>query len=225
MKRSHVFFCSFLFISFSHFSHALPQYINEFHYDNTGADQFEYVEIAGVAGSDLSGWHLDFYNGTNGRVYASWSLSGLIDDEGAGFGALSFSGSAGLQNGPNDAIALVDSFGALRQFISYEGSLVGTEGAANGIASQNIGLTENGSTPVGYSLQLSGVATDSEGFSWQSGVSSFGVLNADQAYQTAQQTAAVVQSVNEPQQFALMALALFGLCCRRQRFGVSGLKA
>ena len=44
----------------------------------------------------------------------------MLDDESSGFGALSFSGSKGLQNGPNDGIALVNDLGALIQFISYE---------------------------------------------------------------------------------------------------------
>ncbi|WP_197481070.1 hypothetical protein, partial [Oleiphilus sp. HI0086] len=48
---------------------ALPVYINEFHYDNQGADQNEFVEIAGLSGTDLLGWQLEFYNGNNGRRY------------------------------------------------------------------------------------------------------------------------------------------------------------
>lgn len=31
-------------------------WINEFHYDNDGADSGEFVEVAGEAGLDLSGW-------------------------------------------------------------------------------------------------------------------------------------------------------------------------
>ncbi len=36
-------------------------FINELHYDNTGTDVDEGVEIAGQAGIDLSGWSLVFY--------------------------------------------------------------------------------------------------------------------------------------------------------------------
>lgn len=214
MKLPRIISGSLFLLSFSQFSAALPQYINEFHYDNAGADQSEYVEIAGVAGSDLSGWHLDFYNGTNGRIYSSWNLSGIIDDEGAGFGAISFAGTAGLQNGPNDGIALVDDLGTLIQFISYEGSLIGTEGAASGMTSQDVGLVEGGSVPVGYSLQLTGVGADSDDFSWVSAQSSFGALNAGQSYQPVNQTV-TVQGVDEPQQFGLMGLALLAMFASR----------
>ena len=39
-------------------------FINEIHYDNVGTDSGEKVEIAGPAGTDLSGWKLVRYNGS-----------------------------------------------------------------------------------------------------------------------------------------------------------------
>ena len=33
-----------------------PVFINEFHYDNDGADAGEFVEVAGPAGTSLNGW-------------------------------------------------------------------------------------------------------------------------------------------------------------------------
>ena len=39
-------------------------FINEFHYDNIGADTGEFIEIAGTAGTDLTGWSLIRYNGS-----------------------------------------------------------------------------------------------------------------------------------------------------------------
>ena len=38
-------------------------------YDNDGADVNEGVEVAGPAGTDLTGWKVIFYNG-NGQTYA-----------------------------------------------------------------------------------------------------------------------------------------------------------
>lgn len=35
-----------------------PIFINEIHYDNDGGDTGEAIEIAGPAGSDLTGWSL-----------------------------------------------------------------------------------------------------------------------------------------------------------------------
>ncbi len=45
-------------------------FINEIHYDNTGTDTGEFVEIAGPAGTDLSGWRLVFYNGASSLLSA-----------------------------------------------------------------------------------------------------------------------------------------------------------
>ncbi len=41
-------------------------FINEIHYDNAGTDTGEAVEIAGPAGTDLTGWSLVLYNGNGG---------------------------------------------------------------------------------------------------------------------------------------------------------------
>ena len=199
--------------SASQFSAALPQFINEFHYDNAGADIEEYVEIAGLAGSDLAGWRLDFYNGSNGKIYSSWNLSGTIDDEGLGWGALSFSG-GGLQNGTKDGIALVDDLGSLIQFISYEGVLTGTEGAALGVSSEDVGVAETSSTALGSSLQLSGSGSAYQDFSWISATASFDSLNAGQSFVSASQPVAV-QSVDEPYQAGLFLLGLLGLMAKR----------
>ncbi len=39
-------------------------FINEIHYDNTGTDAGESIEVAGPAGTDLTGWTIVLYNGT-----------------------------------------------------------------------------------------------------------------------------------------------------------------
>ena len=162
---------------------ALPVYINEFHYDNQGADQNEFVEIAGLSGTDLLGWQLEFYNGTNGRRYMSWDLCGSFSDQQAGYGVLAFTGSGGLQNGGNDGIALVNNLGDLVQFISYEGSLVATNGSALGATSIDVGVVESPSTALGSSIQLSGTGESSEAFAWVLGQASQGAFNTDQLYQ------------------------------------------
>ena len=38
-------------------------FINEIHYDNVGTDSGEAIEVAGPAGTDLTGWSLVLYNG------------------------------------------------------------------------------------------------------------------------------------------------------------------
>ncbi len=141
-------------------------FINEFHYDNTGGDTGEFVEIAGYADTNLSGWKVLGYNGADGAVYATVNLSGTISDQEGCMGTLAFSFS-GMQNGP-DALALVDPSDNVVQFISYEGSFTATGGAAYGMTSENIGVSESTSTPVGYSLQLGGSGDHVSHFTWAS---------------------------------------------------------
>src|SRR5690606_16008446 len=160
---------------------AVYAFINEIHYDNTGGDVNEMVEIAGVAGLDLTGWELVLYNGSNGTVYTTTPLSGVIPNESNNMGAIAFTYPAnGLQNGSPDGIALVDN-GALVQFLSYEGTFVGVGGPANGIMSTDIGVSENGGEPIGLSLQLIGIGNSYGDFMWSGpSAESPGSLNASQ---------------------------------------------
>ncbi|MEL7248061.1 MAG: HYR domain-containing protein, partial [Bacteroidota bacterium] len=156
-------------------------WINEFHYDNTGTDVGEFVEIAGVAGVDLSDYEILSYNGANGLLDQTVALSGSIDDEGDGFGAVSFA-VLGLMNGSPDGIALVQtSTGNVLEFLSYEGSFTAADGAAMGMTSTDIGVSEPGTTAIGQSLQLNGTGNDSADFSWSGpSAESPGDLNATQ---------------------------------------------
>ena len=61
-------------------------FINEIHYDNTGTNANEAIEIAGPADTDLSGWSLVLYNGANGQVYNTSTLGGVIPNQQNGFG-------------------------------------------------------------------------------------------------------------------------------------------
>ena len=66
-------------------------FINEFHYDNAGANTGEFVEIAGPAGTNLSEYAFVLYNGANGQSYTpAVTLSGTIPNLQNGFGVLSF---------------------------------------------------------------------------------------------------------------------------------------
>ncbi len=152
-------------------------FISELHYDNTGADSGEAVEVTGTAGIDLSSWELIFYNGSNGTIYRSESLSGTLADQDGGFGtAVVPLPSNGIQNGAPDGIALVND-GQLVQFISYEGVFNGSTGPADGVDSIDIGVEENGGTPVGASLEVSGC--DADGSNWViAATNSFGSVNA-----------------------------------------------
>lgn len=142
-------------------------WINELHYDNAGGDVGEFVEVAGPAGLDLSGWQLIGYNGNGGSSYKTVSLSGTLPDQGGCVGTLSFLFSS-MQNGAPDGMALVDDTGSVVEFLSYEGQMTAVGGPANGMTSVDIGVSETSSTPVGHSLQRAGTGSSASDFSWQS---------------------------------------------------------
>ncbi|PHR65303.1 MAG: hypothetical protein COA51_05580 [Idiomarina sp.] len=161
---------------------AASVWINEIHYDNDGIDTGEFVEVAGSAGSNLSGWQLVAYNGNGGTAYATANLSGVLADQSDGFGTLSVPMS-GLQNGAPDGVALIDAQGNVVQFLSYEGVMTAVDGPAAGQSSQDIGVSETSSTPVGYSLQLSGSGEQYSDFTWQAPQSTTaGSVNSGQSF-------------------------------------------
>ncbi|MGK6319449.1 Calx-beta domain-containing protein [Sphingomonas sp. DT-204] len=164
-------------------------FINEIHYDNSGTDTGEAIEIAGAAGTDLSGYKLVLYNGSNtpdaAPSYTTTSLSGVIDDEGNGFGAVSFSYPAnGLQNGAADGVALIAPDGTVIQLLSYEGTFTAAAGTpAAGVTSTDIGVSEDPAPGAGLSLQLVGTGSSAADFTWVEGADdSFGSVNADQTF-------------------------------------------
>ncbi|HJR92982.1 MAG TPA: ExeM/NucH family extracellular endonuclease [Acidimicrobiia bacterium] len=158
-------------------------FINEIHYDNAGTDAGEAIEVAGPAGTDLTGWSIVLYNGATSAVYDTDVLSGTIPDEGDGFGAVTLTyPSNGIQNGSPDAVALVDAAGGVVQFLSYEGAFTAVDGPAVGLASTDIGVSQPGDTPVGTSLFLDGTGFTYGDFSWTSGASSFGQVNTGQVF-------------------------------------------
>ncbi|MEP0355261.1 endonuclease [Paraglaciecola sp.] len=159
-------------------------WINELHYDNSGTDQNEFVEIAGIANSNLDGWILVAYNGNNGSPYKTTFLSGTISNQQNGFGTLAFNIS-GLQNGAADALALINDKGSVIQFLSYEGTLTATSGDANGLTSIDINVSETSSTPIGHSLQLSGNGQSYRDFNWQVATpNTTGSINKNQSFLT-----------------------------------------
>ena len=167
-------------------------WINEVHYDDNsaGGDQDEGFEIAGPAGADLSGWSVVHYSGstpTVGTVYRTTVLFGTIDNEMNGYGAVWFGlPQNGMQNGPNDGIALVNSSGIVVEFLSYEGVLTAAsgEGAAAGMTSTDIGVSESSGTAAGMSLQLiGGPGMVSGDFTWSGPAAhSRGSINVGQSF-------------------------------------------
>lgn len=142
-----------------------PPFINEFHYDDVGEDENEFIEIAGVAGTSLNGYKLVLYNGSNGQVYKEILLSGDFPNQQNGMGTLSFL-APGLQNGAPDGFALVGPDGTVIEFLSYEGVVTATNGPAIGMASTDVGEVEDGG-PAGGSIGRVGTGGTAESFEWE----------------------------------------------------------
>jgi len=196
-------------------------WINELHYlgEDQGAN-FQYVEIVGPVGTVLSGnYRLEFYDGSTRSLYNAINLFGRLSDDpttGAqgtgrglsaqtitgttirtGFGVFTNGASGNDNDGPANAIALVDlNTGAVSQFISYQGSAgtefgVGTDGkaldgTATGLVPTPMGVNEVPTNPNGNeeSLQLQGTGLEIHQFRWASVTqpeTRFGV-NQDQVF-------------------------------------------
>lgn len=147
--------------------------ISEFHYDNAGTDTGEAIEVSGPAGTDLTGWQLVLYNGSNGAVYDTDALPLTIPSTCDSRGVVVVNYPAnGIQNGDPDGIALVSPGGVLVEFLSYGGTFAGVGGPAAGVTSTNVGVSESSSTPVGQSLKRNSDGT------WKAPeANSFGVCN------------------------------------------------
>ncbi|MEN5117999.1 endonuclease [Luteimonas sp. TWI662] len=164
-------------------------FVNELHYDNAGADAGEAVEIVATAGEDLAGYRLWLYNGSNApnaaTTYANVAVpAGQARNCGAAVSIATVTFPRdGLQNGPNDGIALVDAAGSVVQFISYEGTIVAGNGPAAGLSSHNLPVSESASAPVGTSLQLTGSGATAGDFDWAPSASqTFGACNTGQTF-------------------------------------------
>jgi PKD repeat protein len=146
-------------------------WINEIHYDNTGTDAGEFIEVViQNAGSyNLASFTVTLYNGNGGASYDTKTVDlftpGAVSN---GYSIFYYTYPAnGIQNGAPDGMA-IDYQGTLisGQFLSYEGVFTATGGPANGVGSSDIGVLEPGTDPVGLSLQLTGTGTGYSSFAW-----------------------------------------------------------
>jgi len=186
-------------------------FINELHYDDATAagDTGEGVEIVATAGESLSGYKVYLYNGSNpgaATVYATSSVpaGNLVSCGGQVRIATVSYASNGVQNGPNDGLALVDGNGQVVQFLSYEGAITGGGGPATGLTSQNLPVSESNSTAAGTSLQLRGSnGSTAANFTWAgSSASSFGACNSGQTFSGGSANAAPSVTATTPAQGA-----------------------
>ncbi|WP_233625089.1 ExeM/NucH family extracellular endonuclease [Actinoplanes sp. ATCC 53533] len=147
---------------------ATEPFISEIHYDNSGTDSGEAIEIEAPVGFDLTGWQIVLYNGTGGAAYGTTTLSGVVPAAGV---VVQNYPANGLQNGAPDGVALVNAAGAVTEFLTYEGTFAATGGPALGTSGVDIGVAEGDGTAATDSLQkIDGT--------WRApAASSFGKLN------------------------------------------------
>ncbi len=126
-------------------------YISEIHYDDDGTDTGEFVEVRLPPGTSSEGLSVVLYNGGNGAVYDTDVLPVVTAPADAPAVAVVTYPANGIQNGAPDGIALVRGTEVL-EFLSYEGSLTATNGAAATRPSTDIGVSEAGTEPAGQSL-------------------------------------------------------------------------
>ncbi|SDD06115.1 hypothetical protein SAMN05660690_3266 [Geodermatophilus telluris] len=144
-------------------------FVSEIHYDNTGTDTGEFVEVTFPAGSGTTGWTVELYNGNGGRRYAT---DAVAPGEG-GVGVVRYANS--LQNGAPDGVALLQD-GRVVEFLSYEGVVTATDGAAAGRTSTDIGVAESEGTGAGRSLSRLYDPVADESF-WEAGAATPGEVN------------------------------------------------
>ncbi len=162
-------------------------FINEFHYDNSGSDQDEFVEL--VLGPEFAGTidelSLLFYNGNGGSEYMRRTFSEEDLDQTLATGHRIYSAFIpGIQNGAPDGIALVQNT-ELLQFLSYEGTFTANDGPAAGLSSLNIGVSQGPAPAPGTgSLGLSGSGSGPDEFDWvrTSGAFTKGEANENQDF-------------------------------------------
>lgn len=164
-------------------------WVNEFHYENKGKDENEFVELAVRTSLDAKDLTLILYNGANGQMYNSLNL-----DDKDGFSVAESSSSSSyliytafitLQNGPADGIALVYKNGNRKEvldFLSYEGSMRALDGPAKGMVSVDMMLKETDESSQQDSLGLTGNKIGD--FAWRKleGYATPGKLNVGQMF-------------------------------------------
>lgn len=173
-------------------------FVNELHYDNSGGDNGERIEVVATAGETLTGYRIYLYNGATAGAATYYDTdplpSGDVRSCGGAVRVATVGYPAnGIQNGGPDALALVDPGGAVVQFLSYEGTVKGANGPAAGRWSQPLPVSESDATAVGTSLQLGGAGSEPGDFSWRrSQAGTFGACNRDQLFTSPDPAPAVV---------------------------------
>lgn len=190
--------------------------INEVDYDQPGTDSTEYIELAGTAGTNLSGWKIELVNGASGGevVYlpSPINLSNFTftNETGTGWGFFvigpaavpnvdqTFVGSDQIQNGTPDGIRLIAPDASVAHYIAYEASMPN--------ATDNVPVAVADSNAVAGSIQKTGTGATASELTWAFTTSSPGALNDGQTL-----------TVPEPGAMSLLAVLAAVAGARRAR--------
>lgn len=123
------------------------------------------LEIAGQAGTDLTGYSLAGYTDQGTLAFIEQIQDAVIPNRQNGYGTIWYDVD---QAGDTGGFALVNPNGEVEQFISYGPNVLGsgiiqaTEGPASGMSSQHAGMQIN----PNHSLQLIGTGITALDFLW-----------------------------------------------------------
>ena len=123
--------------------------LNEFHYDNTGADLNEFLEILVAPGYQGTSQEVEvyLYNGNGGGSYGQHPLTSFTLDQTLPSGHRLYSKLIPrIQNGPDGIAIIVNN--DIVEFVSYEGTVTATEGPANGLTSNDIEVAQSNPVPA-----------------------------------------------------------------------------
>ena len=120
-------------------------FINEIHYDNTGTDAGEFIEIAGPAGTNLARLFdrpLQRCTAASLRTTPTYSRARSPINRTASARSASRIRPTASRTARRMAWRLVFQGTTVIQFLSYEGTFTATTGPASGLTSTDIGVTE-----------------------------------------------------------------------------------
>ena len=156
--------------------HGQTIFINEIHYDDSGADELEGFEIAGPAGTQLECFKVLTYRGSDGSRTNTINLHGRIPNQCNGMGTVWFDATGKMANTEPRGLALVWASNqnccgmtgpdSVWQFLSWGSSFMATNGEAAGMTSVDIGVDEEPAPANGMSMQLGGTGSVYASFSW-----------------------------------------------------------
>ena len=169
-------------------------WINEVGYNDPGADDEEFIELCGVAGTAITGWKIQLVNGNDGSNYYEWvigseagSFTFQDEQDGYGFYVLASSSSpsvpntdetmaSDMQNGDDDAVRLIKDDGTEIHFFAYNSkSAINYEYGLPNDLTPLYDLTYGSNT-----LQKAGTGTEEPDFSWEQAEWTPGVINRNQ---------------------------------------------